>query len=149
METVHATCIAFDGKAILLRGPPGSGKSDLAIRALAAGARLIADDQVMLASAGNEILASAPAALRGMIEVRGIGVMRMDADAEGRVALIADLADTRSVAAEPLERMPERRNCALMGLTLPWIKLAPFEASAVAKLRLALDVATSPDRLVS
>jgi serine kinase of HPr protein (carbohydrate metabolism regulator) len=149
MELVHATCIAFDGKAVLLRGPPGSGKSDLAIRALAAGARLIADDQVVLESAGDEILASAPDALRGMIEVRGIGVMRIEADAEAPVALIADLPDPRSAAAEPLERMPEHRSCALMGITLPWLKIAPFEASAVAKLRLALAAATSSDRLVS
>ncbi len=149
MEMVHATCIAFDGKAILLRGPPGSGKSDLAIRALAAGARLIADDQVVLAAAGNEILASAPAALRGMIEVRGVGIMRMEADGEAPVALIADLPDPRSVAAEPLERMPEDRNCALLGVALPCFKIAPFEASAVAKLRLALAAATSPDRLAS
>ena len=149
MEMVHATCIAFDGKAILLRGSPGSGKSDLAIRALAEGARLIADDQVVLTSDGETVQASAPDALRGMIEVRGLGIIRVESDPKAPVALVADLSDPQTTAAEMIERIPYRRDCTVMGVTLPWFKIAPFQASAVSKLRLALIAATSPEVWVS
>jgi serine kinase of HPr protein (carbohydrate metabolism regulator) len=142
MQTVHASCIAFDGKGILLRGPSRSGKSDLAIRALAAGATLVADDRVALEREGGTIVASAPPALFGLIEIRGLGILRIEADRAAPLALVADLA-----APERIERMPETRSCALLGIDLPWFALAPFEISAVAKLRLALRAALEPDCL--
>ena len=142
MVMVHATCIAFNGKGILLRGPSGSGKSDLAIRALAAGARLVADDQVDLTLRGDAILASAPQSLFGLVEIRGLGVLRVGADAEAPLALVADLLPPADV-----ERLPETRHCELLGLSLPWLALAPFEASSVAKLHFALMAAGRPELL--
>lgn len=142
MDIVHATCIAFAGKGVLLRGPSGSGKSDLALRAIDGGARLVADDRVILSRRGDKLIASAPPTLYGMIEIRGLGVMRMDADKEAEVALVADLE------CAPIERLPERKHCELLGVTSPWIKLAPFEASAAIKLRLALEVALDRARLL-
>jgi len=144
MTIVHATCIAFDGRGVLIRGPSGSGKSDLAIRALAAGAGLVSDDRVTLAVRGGTIFASAPPPILGMIEIRGLGIMRMEAVGEAALALVVDLADAASV-----ERLPERRSCEIMGLALPWMALAPFEASAVAKLGFALQAAADPGRLAS
>ena len=140
MVTVHGTCIAFDGKGILLRGPSGCGKSDLALRAVAAGAALVADDQVALTVRGTAILASAPPPLFGLIEVRGIGIVKMTAAAESPIALVVDLGPP-----DRIERMPEPANCDLMGVALPRLLLAPFESSAVAKLRVALDVAADPE----
>jgi serine kinase of HPr protein (carbohydrate metabolism regulator) len=146
METVHATCIAFGGRGVLLRGPSGSGKSDLAARAIDAGARLVADDRVTLTRRGDTIAASAPPSIRGMIEIRGLGILRVDAEEESPLALVADLADL--VEPRDVERLPEPRRCDILGLALPWISLAPFEASAVAKLRLALAGAIEPDRWI-
>src|SRR3546814_17418763 len=77
MLRVHATCIAIDGRGILLRGPSGSGKSDLALRLIDGGALLVADDQVILTEADGELTASAPATTAGRMEVRGIGVVDM------------------------------------------------------------------------
>jgi serine kinase of HPr protein (carbohydrate metabolism regulator) len=142
MVTVHATCIAFDGHGILLRGPSGSGKSDLALRAIDRGAQLVADDQVILVRDGPDMIASAPASLYGLIEIRGLGIMRMDAAAQARIALVADMTDSHAI-----ERLPERHHCDIDGVNLPWLALAPFEASAPVKLRFALMAALEPGRL--
>jgi HPr kinase/phosphorylase len=129
---VHATAVAADGDAILLRGPPGSGKSDLALRLIEDGARLLADDQTLLRRAGNHVLVRAPAAIAGLIEVRGVGIVHVDALEEAPLALIVDLVSSAQV-----ERIPDSRFEVVLGLAIPLIALAPFEISAVAKLRLA------------
>ena len=144
MINAHATCIAFDDLGVLLRGPSGSGKSDLALRAIADGARLVADDRVVLVRDGGSVVASAPKELFGMIEIRGVGIMRLAAADTARVALVADLVDPAAV-----ERFPERRACELEGISLPWIALAAFEGSAVAKLRFAALAAAEPARMVT
>jgi HPr kinase/phosphorylase len=144
MIMVHATCIAIGGRGVLLRGPSGSGKSDLALRAIADGAALVADDQVVLARSGESVIASAPSALYGMIEIRGLGIMRVEAAAEAEIKLVVDLIDAASV-----ERLPDRRHCELLDVALPWLALAPFQPSALAKLRFALLAAAEPGRLTA
>jgi len=132
---VHGTAVAIEGRAVLLRGPSGSGKSDLALRLIDAGARLVADDQTELARVGDGIVVRPPATIVGLIEVRGIGILRLDPLMEAPLALLADL-----VQPETVERLPMPRFEPVLGLDLPLIALAPFEASAQAKLRLALRV---------
>lgn len=131
---VHATAVAVEGRAVLLRGPSGSGKSDLALRLIDAGARLVADDQSELRRVGGAIIVRAPATIAGLIEVRGVGILKIDAAAEAPLALVADL-----VAPEALERLPERRSETILGVAVPALSLAPFEVSAAAKLRAALN----------
>jgi serine kinase of HPr protein (carbohydrate metabolism regulator) len=133
----HATAVAIDGRAVLLRGPSGCGKSDLALRLIDAGARLVADDQSEVWREGDTVFVRAPPAIAGLIEVRGIGIVRLGALARAPVALLADL-----VAADRVERLPERRSEAILGLNMPVVAVAPFEASAAAKLRLALQALT-------
>ena len=130
---VHATAVAIDGKAILLRGPSGAGKSDLALRLIDGGARLVADDQAELRQAENRVWVRAPAALTGLLEVRGIGILRVPALEEAPVALFVDLLPSAVI-----ERLPEDRFEDVLGVTIPVITVAAFEASAAAKLRLAL-----------
>ena len=136
---VHATAIAMEGDAILLRGPPGAGKSDLALRLIEGGARLLADDQTLLRRADNHVFVRAPAAIAGLIEVRGVGVMRVDSLDEAPLALVVDL-----VPSAQIERIPDNRFEVVLGLTIPLMALAPFEVSAVAKLRLAWRAFTIP-----
>ena len=131
---VHATTVAIGGRAVLLRGPSGSGKSDLALRLIDAGARLVADDRSELWREGDAILVRAPVAIAGLVEARGVGILRIDSVALARLSLIVDLA-----APEAIERLPEPQSETILGLAIPLIALAPFEASAPAKLRLALD----------
>jgi len=128
---LHATCIAIGGVGVLLRGPSGGGKSDLALRAIGAGAVLVADDRVDLAVQGGALVARPPAALAGLLEVRGIGIVRLPHAAEVGVGIVVDLVPAREI-----ERLPAPQTIELIGFTVPRGALAPFEASAVDKLRL-------------
>jgi len=137
---VHATCVALkvgrSWRALLLRGPSGAGKSDVALRLLEAGGRLIADDQTHLAKVGRALIATPPQSLAGLIEVRGIGIVKLGRGqllARAPLALLVDL-----VRPDQVERMPEPAREKVLGIDLPKVALAPFEASIVTKLRLAL-----------
>jgi HPr kinase/phosphorylase len=130
---VHATAVAIGGSALLLRGPSGSGKSDLALRLIDAGGQLVADDQTRLWRDGDAILTSAPEPIAGLIEARGVGILRLDPLSIAPLALIVDL-----VAPERVERLPEPSSETIFGLAIPLVAIAPFEASASIKLRLAL-----------
>lgn len=131
--TLHGTAIALGGRGVLLLGPSGSGKSDLALRLIDEGARLVADDRVVLRAAAGRLIARAPDALRGLLEVRGIGIVTLPSLASVPLALAVDL-----VPPEQVERLPEAAEWGYAGISLPRLALAPFEASAPAKLRLAV-----------
>lgn len=146
MVRLHATCVLVAGCGVLLRGASGAGKSDLALRLIDGGARLIADDQTELREDGGRLLASPPEVLAGLIEVRGLGILRLPHQAGAELRLAVDL-----VAAELVERAPRPARVELLGLSLPLIALAPFEASAAAKVRLAVravsgDIMPADDR---
>lgn len=134
MQTVHGTCVSIDGVGVLLRGAPGSGKSDLALRLIDGGAQLVADDRVVLDRREGGLWARAPSTLAGLLEVRGIGVVKIGAIDEAPVRLVVDLAPPGQIA-----RLPECDEVTLQGESLPLHRLAPFEASAPAKLRLVVD----------
>ena len=137
---VHATCIAVragrNWRGILLRGPSGAGKSDLALRLLDGGGRLVADDQTALVRQGRGLVATPPGTLAGLLEVRGVGIVKLGRAqllARATIALLVDL-----VPPDRIERLPDRARETLLGIDLPFVALTPFEASAPAKLRLAL-----------
>jgi serine kinase of HPr protein (carbohydrate metabolism regulator) len=132
---VHASCCAWGGLAVLLRGTPGSGKSDLALRLVDAGFRLVADDRVDLAAENGTVTASAPPALAGLIEVRSLGILQLDSHGAARLGLLADLAPAAAI-----ERMPEPATEEVLGVPLPVIRIDPSAASAVARVRAALAV---------
>lgn len=139
---VHGTCVALGARAVLLRGPSGAGKSDLAFRLIREDAsgetRLVADDQVVLREASSRLVASAPAVLAGLVELRGLGLVALPSIPEAPVTLIADL-----VARVSVPRIAEPRHEAILGIRLPVIALHAFDGTATAKLRLALE--TLPD----
>ena len=136
-QTLHATSIAISSSCVLLLGKSGSGKSDLALRLIDdGGARLIADDQTVLTVKAGRLMASAPAILRGKIEVRGLGIVELPAARMTRQAPVALLVEL--VAPKDIERMPQPMQRKIFGIAVPVLRLAPFEASAPAKLRLAL-----------
>jgi HPr kinase/phosphorylase len=136
--TTHASCVAVGGDGALLRGPSGAGKSDLALRFAHARPdhRLVADDQVLIEAREGRIFAGPHPALAGLIEVRGVGIMRIDYRGEAELRLIVDL-----VPVDAVPRIPPDPPVTvdLGGVRLPMLRLWPHEASAPLKLRLAIE----------
>ncbi len=129
---IHGTSVEIDGAGILLRGPPGSGKSDLALRLISEReARLVADDQVVVSPRDGRLVARPPATLAGMIEVRGLGIARLDHHPFWALHLVVELCHT-------VARFPAPRQTVIAGCPLPVCRLHAPEASAVAKVVLAV-----------
>lgn len=130
---VHATAVALGRRGVLLRGRSGNGKSDLALRLIDGGAKLVADDVVELMRRGRSVEARAPRALRGRMEVRGVGVVPVPSVGRVRIALVVDLTGRGAV-----ERYPDPAWARVLGISIKSLKLRAFEASAPAKVRLAV-----------
>ena len=130
-ETLHAGCIAIGGRGVLIAGRSGSGKSDLALRAIDRGARLVSDDYTIVAARDGRLFARAPETIAGRMEVRGIGIVEMEALAEAPLCLHVDLDS-------PPERLPQPERVEIAGLSLPSLDFSALEASAPIKLEAAL-----------
>ena len=139
METVHGTTVAVAGAGVLLQGASGSGKSDLALRLIDGGAILIADDRTILSRQGDQVVAQPPEPLRGILEVRGIGLIRVPTLESIQLRLAVDLD-------MPPDRLPAPIFSTLSGVDIPLIRLSAFESSAPAKIRLAVGI--GPDDVV-
>ena len=113
VQTVHATAISLDGRGALLRGASGSGKSALALEMMAFGAALIADDRVILSRASDSVIAACPPALSGLIEARGLGLLRAGPAGPAPLCCVVDLD------AVIADRLPPRRHVTLLGCALP------------------------------
>lgn len=131
LAPLHGTAVAVAGIGVLLIGPSGSGKSDLAMRLIDRGALLVADDYVQVLPKAGRLQLSAPPAIAGLMEVRGIGLLRQPILAEVEAGLVVDLAT-------PPDRLPEDQQVSIGGIDLPLIRLRAFEASAPTKIEWAL-----------
>jgi len=131
-ETLHAGAVAIAGRAVLIAGRSGAGKSDLALRLIDRGARLVSDDYTDVRQAGGQALASAPPTILGKIEIRGLGVAEMETEQDVPIALFVDLD-------HPPERLPEPGEARIVaGVPIPVLRLAGLEASAPLKVEMAL-----------
>lgn len=143
---IHGTCLALGEAGVLLLGEPGSGKSDLALRLIdgsgtglsgvARSARLVADDQVSVRKARDQLIASAPAALAGKLEIRGLGIAALPVQGEAALRLAV-----RLTPAADIERLPDlaRSQMAILGIAIPLVLIDPGSPSAPARIRAALD----------
>jgi serine kinase of HPr protein (carbohydrate metabolism regulator) len=132
-ETAHASTVAVDGRAVLISGPSGSGKSDLALRLLDRGFTLVSDDQTIVRRDGNRLIASAPPTIKGKLEIRGVGIVEMETVTDVPVALYVELTSE-------IVRLPDdRRERPVLGVNLPLISVDAQTASAASKVALALD----------
>jgi len=134
-KQIHATCVSIDDVGLLIRGPSGIGKSDLALRLIDKGARLVADDRVDLLVSNNDVIAHAPATLAGLLEVRGLGILSFPLLDAAVIRLVVDL-----VKPEDVTRLPDQRMTEILGIDVPAVTLDPFEASAITKVQLALEL---------
>ena len=112
---LHASAVAVDGRGCLITGRAASGTSTLALERVALGAELVADDRVDIRRADATLVLSAPAAIAGMIEARGVGILRLPARREAALALVVDLDEAER------ERLPEGRRRELLGLPCPLV----------------------------
>jgi serine kinase of HPr protein (carbohydrate metabolism regulator) len=132
-ETVHASTVASEGRAVLISGPSGSGKSDLALRLLDRGFTLVSDDQTIVKLDGNRLIATAPPNIAGKLEIRGIGIVDVERLSDVPVALIVELTSD-------IQRLPDdSRERLILGVTVPLISIDAMTASAPSKVVLALD----------
>lgn len=131
-ETIHVSSVAIDGRAVLIGGRSGAGKSDLALRLIDRGATLISDDYTFVRRVQAQALASAPERIAGKIELRGVGIVEMPTAKDVPVALYVDLSG------EPV-RLPEGTDrLAVAGITVPSVALDGHHASAPLKVEAAL-----------
>lgn len=131
-ETLHASCVSIGGRAILIEGLSGSGKSDLALRLIDRGAALVSDDYTIVRRIDGKLIASAPPNIGGLIEVRGVGLVPMTFESDVPIALIASIATT-------IERLPDLNSTRIVaGVAIPTCLIAPLEASAPIKIEMLL-----------
>src|ERR1700749_1174740 len=143
-SNIHATCIllskagaAFGAPAnagVLLLGKSGTGKSDVALRLIAMGAKLVSDDRTDLFIERGTLFGRAPAAIKGLIEARGVGIVALPFAAKARIALVVPLEHPKSRLPQREFYQPPRG----LSAAVPLIRLAPFEASTPAKIALAV-----------
>jgi len=133
MAQIHATAVAIDGDGILLTGESGSGKSDLALRLINRDAMLVADDRSDLAATDGQLRVSAPSALEGMLEIRGVGIVVLPFERTATVRMVCVMTPRAQI-----KRLPEVRRTTLEGLDIPTVEIDPFEVSAPDKVCMAL-----------
>lgn len=132
-ENLHASSVALDGRAVLICGPSGSGKSDLALRLLDRGFTLVSDDRTIVRKDGARLIASAPPTIRGKLEIRGMGIFDMETVSDVPVALVVELTSD-------IQRLPDdSRTRLILGTGVPLISVDALTASAPSKVSLALD----------
>lgn len=110
-DTLHATCVAFPKRGLLILGPSGSGKSTLGLALMALGAKLVADDSTIIANKAGILVAKCPPTIRGLIEARGLGLIRAQTQASTKIVLVVDLGQTES------DRLPPHRYTTLCDVT--------------------------------
>ena len=133
MSLHHASCVEFEGKGVVIFGPSGSGKSDLALRLIDAGGKLVSDDYVEIASEGDVLYAHPAPNIAGMIEVRGVGLMKLSYKKSSVLSLALELVPERAI-----ERLPEAKIFNENDAEIPLYEFDAFSVSAIAKIRLIL-----------
>ena len=132
-ESVHASTVALDGRAVLITGPSGAGKSDLTLRLLDRGFTLVSDDQTIVKRDGGRLIASPPPQIAGKLEIRGIGIVEMGHAADVPVALLVELTSE-------IQRLPDdSRERPILGVPVPLISVDAMTSSAPAKVAIALE----------
>ena len=149
---LHGTCVSVGGEGVLILGEPGSGKSALALRLIdepgygisgvLLRSELVADDQVIVTRDQDRLMASAPAALRGKLEIRGLGIVTLATPPAVSLALVVKLQDHAAI-----ERLPNPAIFDILEMALPLVEIDGKMPSSPARLRAALNWLKQQDAL--
>ncbi|WP_342069974.1 HPr kinase/phosphorylase [Yoonia algicola] len=129
-HTLHATCVAWADRCVIITGKSGSGKSAFGLQLMALGCKLVADDGVHVTLENDALVAQAPEAIKGLIEARGIGILNAEVQGRAKIVLAVDLDQS-----EP-ERLPIQRSFEVLGHNVPliWRVDAPHFAPAILQI---------------
>ncbi|MBO9475531.1 HPr kinase/phosphatase C-terminal domain-containing protein [Shimia sp. R10_1] len=127
---LHGSCVADAGRAVFIRGASGRGKSSLSLQLMAYGAMLVADDQTLVRQAGDGLWVRAPDTTRGLVEARGVGILRAETELQARLQLVVDLDQIE------MDRLPHPREAHILGKPVPllWGVDAPYFAAAILQM---------------
>jgi serine kinase of HPr protein (carbohydrate metabolism regulator) len=138
-ENLHASTVAIGGRAVMISGPSGSGKSDLALRLIDRGFALVSDDRTIVSKDGDALTATSPETIRGKLEIRGIGIVAMPSVENVPLAMIVELTSD-------FTRLPDDdRQRLILGVSIPLISVDAQTASAAAKVVIALKLLGAKD----
>lgn len=137
MSSLHSTCVEIKGKAVLICGKPGTGKSSLALQLIDRGAILVADDQTCLSLEKRTLMASPPLALRGLIEVRGIGICPLPYHDRSPLALCVEIQETLP------ERLPGPLWVEYCGVRIPCLKLVKNDPLSAIKVEMRISISSN------
>ena len=140
--SVHGTCIEIQGKAILISGSPGMGKSSLALQLIDRGALLVADDQTLVRLEGECLIALPPPVLRGLMEVRGVGICSFPYQEKSPLVLCVDICEE-----DELERLPKPTFVEYYNIEVPLLKLIRDDPLGAIKIELKISLSNEPDPL--
>ena len=134
---LHATLVEYKNKGVLLQGPSGAGKSDLALRLISRGGQLVTDDQVLVNKCplNKQLIGQAPAAIQGLLEVRGLGILRFPYHLSWSIDIVIKLKDFNVIP-----RLPEITSYSILSQNLPCFMLDAFEASVLEKMDLMVRI---------
>ena len=133
MTLHHATCVEFEGKGVVILGSSNSGKSDLALRLIDEGATLVSDDYVDITCDQGQLIANCAPNIEGLIEVRGVGLIKMDYLKSTTLHLALELTHREKIERLPIDKVFDQEGC-----QIPLLEFDAFAVSAVAKIRVAL-----------
>ena len=139
MKLLHGTAVAIRGNGVLLTGPTGSGKSDMAFRLMALGTPLVADDQIILWASGGQLFGRSPDTTAGLMEVRGVGIEAMPYVRYARICLQVELLKAKAV-----KRMPDQSETEIDGVQIQYLRLPSFDPSTPLKVKAALKKGAMP-----
>ena len=143
MANIYASCVAFGDDGVLILGESGSGKSDLALRLINDGAKLVADDRCEVFNQNQILIAKAPETIKGLIEARGIGIIKLEYQEQAEIKLVIRLSTQ-----DKIQRLPEIKTSKICDIDIKEFLLYPFEVSTTAKIKLVLKIATNQINII-
>ena len=144
MALYYGSCVEFMQSGILICGSSGCGKSDLCLRLIDQGAKLVSDDQTVIENENNALIARCPANIKGLLEIRGIGIVEIPSIEQTEIRLKLILQDSMKI-----DRMPSKKRELIENVEIPVFELDAFSLSAIIKIKTLLLVGKGKRKIIT